>query len=91
MDHGHAAAAAAAHGLYGVRPDIDMLPVGEMSSLQPRGNRLSFAQQRVAVTLWSVFGSPLVLGTSLVRTAPQTLAMVTNKKVIAMARDAVAS
>jgi hypothetical protein len=67
-----------------------MLPVGEMSSNQPRGNKMSVEQQRVAFTLWSVFGSPLVLGTSLVRMSTETLAMVTNKEVIAIAREGTA-
>ena len=81
------------HGLYDTRarPYIDMLPVGEMSSNVPRGNKMTPSQQQVAFTLWSVFGSPLVLGTALVRMSAQTLAMVTNKEVIAMARDQVSA
>ena len=80
------------HGLYHrrARPYIDMLPVGEMSSNQPRGNKMSTEQQRVAFTLWSVFGSPLVLGTSLIRMSEETLALVTNKEVIAIAREGAA-
>lgn len=80
------------HGLYRrrARPYIDMLPVGEMSTNFPRGNKMSTEQQRVAFTLWSVFGSPLVLGTSLVRMSEETLALVTNKEVIAIAREGAA-
>ena len=52
---------------------------------------MSLEQQRVAFTSWSVFGSALVLGTSLVRMSPGTAALVTNKEVIAIARDAVTS
>ena len=81
------------HGLYGkgARAYIDMLPVGEMSSLTPRGNKMTASQQKVAFTLWSVFGAPLVLGTSLIRMSSEMLTMVTNKEVIAMARESVSS
>lgn len=76
------------YGLYGKRSRayIDMLPVGEMSSITQRGNKLNFAQQQVALTLWAVLGSPLVLGTSLVHMSAQTLALVTNTEVIQMAK-----
>ena len=80
-------------GLYGrpARAYIDMLPVGEMSSLHPRGNGLSFAQQQIAFTLWAVFGSPIVLGTSLVRMSNETLGLVTNREVLSMALDSLSS
>jgi hypothetical protein len=75
-------------GLYGKRSRayIDMLPVGEMSNNDPRGNKMSFSQQQVAFTLWAVLGSPLVLGTALVRMSAETLALVTNTEVIEMAK-----
>ena len=78
------------YGLYGkrARAYIDMLPVGEMSSNAPRGNKMSFSQQQVAFTLWAVLGSPLVLGTALVRMSAETLALVTNAEVIRMAKTA---
>ena len=76
------------YGLHGKRARvyIDMLPVGEQSSNDPRGNKMSFSQQQVAFTLWAVLGSPLVLGTALVRMSAETLALVTNTEVIHMAK-----
>ena len=75
-------------GLYGkrARAYIDMVPVGEMSSNNPRGNKMSPSQQQVAYTLWAVLGSPLVLGTALLRMSAETLALVTNREVINMAK-----
>ena len=49
---------------------------------------MSFSQQQVAFTLWAVLGSPLVLGTALVRMSAETLALVTNAEVIRMAKTA---
>ena len=57
-----------------------------LGSNTPRGNQMSFSQQQVAYTLWAVLGSPLVLGTALVRMTAETLALVTNKEVIQMAK-----
>jgi hypothetical protein len=69
-------------------PDADMLPIGE---LRPRAgwqdsrtSRLTLAEETTQVTLWSMAKSPLIIGANLTLLDDATLALLTNKDVIAI-------
>ena len=46
------------------------------------------AQNRVHMSLWAISGAPLLVGADLTRLTPETLAMLTNKSLLAIDRDA---
>ncbi len=70
----------------GCYPDCDMLPLGRIGKGfgQERDTRLTFAEQRTMMTLWCIFGSPLMLGAELTMLDEQTLALLTNRKILAL-------
>src|SRR5215469_3961995 len=45
------------------------------------------AQNRVHMSLWAISGAPLLVGADLARLTPETLAMLTNKAVLAVDQD----
>jgi alpha-galactosidase len=67
-------------------PDADMLPVGYLGPApgwgKPRQTQLSHDEQRTLVTLWSIFGSPLMVGGDLKSDDDWTTALLTNPEVI---------
>jgi alpha-galactosidase len=69
-------------------PDADMLPLGYLGPApgwgKPRECRLTHAEQRTLVTLWSIFRSPLMMGGNLPRTDAWTESLLTNPEVIDM-------
>ena len=76
-------------------PDADMLPWG---SLRPnpgwgraRQSRLTPDEQRTQFTLWAMARSPLILGCNLTELDDVTKSLLTNKEVIAVNQQAVAS
>lgn len=48
---------------------------------------LTDAQNRVHMMLWAISGAPLIVGADLTKLDPQTLAMLTNKEVLAVDQD----
>lgn len=67
-------------------PDCDMLPLGRIGYgfREERDTRLTKEEQRTLMTLWCVFGSPLMLGAQLTSLDEWTLSLVTNREVLAL-------
>ena len=76
-------------------PDADMLPLGELRPSPgwgaPRHSQLTPDEQRTQVTLWSIARSPLILGANLTMLDDPTLALLTNREVIAIDQTATES
>ena len=64
-------------------PDADMLPLGRLA-LGERDTRFTADEQRTLMTLWSIARSPLIMGGDLRHLDPGTLALLTNREVIAV-------
>ncbi len=69
-------------------PDADMLPVGSLRPApgwgRPRESRLTHAEQRTLLTLWSMFRSPLFVGGNLSELDAWTTGLLTNPEVLAL-------
>jgi hypothetical protein len=69
-------------------PDADMLPLGYLGPSpgwgKARQTRLSPAEQRTMMTLWSIFRSPLMMGGDLPHNDVETTALLTNDEVLAV-------
>jgi alpha-galactosidase len=67
-------------------PDADMLPFGRLGPApgwgEPRDTRLSHDEQRMLMTLWVMFPSPLMIGGDLSAADAWTLSLLTNPEVI---------
>jgi alpha-galactosidase len=67
-------------------PDADMLPFGRLGPApgwgEPRDARLSHDEQRMLMTLWVIFPSPLMVGGDLSAADAWTLSLLTNPEVI---------
>jgi hypothetical protein len=72
----------------GLWPDADMLPLGYLGPSpgwgKARQTRLSSAEQRTMMTLWSIFRSPLMMGGDLPHNDAETTALLTNDEVLAV-------
>ena len=73
-------------------PDADMLPVGALRQCydsHPRGKWTNFtqAEQRTMMTLWCMLRSPLMVGAELTKNDDFTLALLTNRDVLAIERE----
>jgi hypothetical protein len=72
-------------------PDADMLPIGRIGVRsevgEPRESRLTRSEQITMLSLWCIARSPLMVGADLTATDPDTLALLTNPEVLAVARD----
>jgi hypothetical protein len=81
-------AAWASKGEPGHWPDADMLPFGHLGPApgweKPRDTRLTHDEQKMLMTLWSIFPSPLMLGGDLPSADPWTQSFLTNPEVIAV-------
>jgi alpha-galactosidase len=64
-------------------PDADMLPLGRLA-LGERDTKFTPEEQRTVMTLWSIARSPLIMGGDLRRLDAATLALLTNREVIAV-------
>lgn len=73
----------AAHAAPGGWPDADMLPLGRLA-LGERDTRFTADEQRSLMTLWSIARSPLIMGGDLRFLDASTLALLTNREVIAV-------
>jgi len=76
-------------------PDADMLPIGQLRPQpgwgEPRTSRLTPDEQRTELTLWSIARSPLILGANLTLLDEPTLALLTNRDLIAINQTATTS
>lgn len=74
------------HVSEGCFPDCDMLPVGVLGKGfgDERMTNLSFDEQRTMLTLWCIFGSPLMIGGLLTKLDDKTLELLTNEDVLKM-------
>lgn len=72
------------HVSEGCYPDCDMLPFGVIGKGfgQERNTLLTHDEQRSVMTLWCVFGSPLMLGAELTKLDDWTLSLLTNREVL---------
>ena len=70
----------------GCYPDCDMLPLGQLGKGfgQPRTTNFTLEEQRTMMTLWCLFGSPLMIGAELTLLDEDTLALLTNERVLSM-------
>ena len=70
----------------GCWPDCDMLPLGRLGAGfgQERTTRFTRDEQRTMMTLWCLFGSPLMVGAELTKLDGWTLSLLTNREVLAM-------
>ncbi len=64
-------------------PDADMLPLGRLA-LGARDTRFTPDEQRTLMTLWAIARSPLIMGGDLRHLDAPTLALLTNRAVLAV-------
>ena len=64
-------------------PDADMLPLGRLA-LGDRDTKFTPDEQRTVMTLWSIARSPLIMGGDLRHLDEPTLALLTNREVLAV-------
>ena len=74
------------HVKAGCWPDCDMLPLGRLGGgFQGEWTcRFTAEEQRTMMTLWCIFGSPLMLGAELTKLDEWTLSLLTNREVLAL-------
>lgn len=76
-------------------PDADMLPIGQLSPSpgegSARASRLTPDEQRTELALWSIARSPLIIGANLTLLDAPTLALLTNRDVLAINQTATRS
>ncbi|MBO6157999.1 MAG: glycoside hydrolase family 27 protein [Firmicutes bacterium] len=74
--------------LPGHYPDFDMLPVGiiggRFGEKKERRTGFSEEEQRTMMSLWCIFGAPLMIGGELTRLDPFTLDLLTRKDILDM-------
>lgn len=67
----------------GAWPDADMLPLGRLA-LGDRDTNFTPAEQQTVMTLWAIARSPLIMGGDLRHLDAPTLALLTNRDVLAV-------
>lgn len=74
------------HVSVGCFPDCDMLPVGQLGKGfgAERSSNFSEEEERTMLTLWCLFGSPLMIGGELTKLDERRMKLLTNKEVLAM-------
>lgn len=74
------------HVSEGCFPDCDMLPLGYLGKGfgQERTTNFTPEESRTMLTLWCLFGSPLMIGAELTKLDEDTLALLTNRRVLGM-------
>lgn len=74
------------HVSKGCYPDCDMLPLGMVGKGfgEERKTRFTREEERTMMTLWCMFGSPLMLGAEMTKLDDWTKSLLTNEKVLAM-------
>ena len=68
----------------GCWPDCDMLPLGKVGKHfgDERNTRFTSDEQKTMMTLWCIFGSPLMLGAELTMLDEWTLSLLQNEKLL---------
>lgn len=81
------------HVRAGCWPDCDMLPLGRVGKCfgQERTTRFTEDEQKTMLTLWCIFGSPLMLGAELTLLDGQTLSLLQNKTLLHLENGAFTS
>lgn len=71
-------------------PDCDMLPLGMLGKGfgHERETNLTLDEQKTMMSLWTIFRSPLMLGAELTKLDNETVALLTNKALYEMYREA---
>ncbi len=74
------------HVSEGCYPDCDMLPLGWLGKGFDCERQTNFTkeEQRTMMTLWCLFGSPLMLGAEMTRLDDWTISLLTNRRVLKM-------
>lgn len=74
------------HVAQGCYPDCDMLPLGYLGKGfgHERTTRFTYEEQKTMMTLWCLFGSPLMLGAEMTKLDERTLDLLTNRRILAM-------
>lgn len=74
------------HVSEGCYPDCDMLPLGMVGKGFDNEHQTYFTpeEQRTMMTLWCIFGSPLMLGAKMTKLDEWTLSLLTNRNVLAL-------
>lgn len=72
------------HVSEGCYPDCDMLPLGYLGKGfgTERFTNFTKDEQQTMMTLWCLFGSPLMLGCELTKLDEWTLSLITNKQIL---------
>lgn len=70
----------------GCYPDCDMLPLGYLGKGfgHERMTRFTKEEQKTMMTLWCLFGSPLMLGAEMTKLDEWTLSLLTNQAILDM-------
>lgn len=70
----------------GCYPDCDMLPIGSLGKGFGRERLTNFTreEQRTMLSLWCMFGSPLMIGAELTKLDNFTLSLLTNSRILAL-------
>ena len=65
-------------------PDCDMLPLGKIGKHfgQERDTRFTKEEQKTMMSLWCIFGSPLMLGAEMTKLDDWTLSLLQNEKLL---------
>lgn len=68
----------------GCYPDCDMLPIGSLGKGFGRERLTNFTreEQRTMLSLWCMFGSPLMIGAELTKLDDFTLSLLTNRRIL---------
>lgn len=74
------------HIAQGCYPDCDMLPLGCLGKGfgHERTTCFTYEEQKTMMTLWCLFGSPLMLGAEMTKLDERTLSLLTNRRILAM-------
>ncbi len=74
------------HVKEGCYPDCDMLPLGYLGKGfgHERMTRFTKEEQKTMMTLWCLFGSPLMLGAKLTKLDSWTLSLLTNEEILSL-------
>ena len=72
------------HVSAGSYPDCDMLPLGKIGKgfAEERDTAFTREEQITMVTLWCMFGSPLMIGAELTKLDEWTLSLLTRKEIL---------
>ena len=70
----------------GCYPDCDMLPLGYLGKGFGKERQTNFtkAEQRTMMSLWCMFGSPLMIGAELTKLDADTVSLLTNRGILSM-------